>query len=81
LTSLIIYTESLVVDSAIPISATFQDDLACLQDESVLPIDSPAYILAKLDDSPDWLAIFYVPDNAKIRDKVRLSQQSTRDLV
>ena len=35
--------------------------------------DVPAYILARQDDPPtDWLAIFYVPDTAKIRDKVAL---------
>ena len=32
----------------------------------------PAYILVRLDDPPtEWLAIYYVPDSAKVRDKVR----------
>jgi twinfilin len=43
-----------------------------LQEEDILPTDLSAYVLAKLDaPSPDWIIISYVPDNAKVRDKVR----------
>lgn len=43
-----------------------------LQDEDLLPKDLPAYILAKVDaPSLDWMIFSYVPDNAKVRDKVR----------
>lgn len=59
--------ESLVLDQSISITASFQEDLALLQD--LLQEDTPAYVLAKLD-GPDWLAIFYVPDSAKVRDKM-----------
>ncbi|EAU88317.2 hypothetical protein CC1G_05083 [Coprinopsis cinerea okayama7 len=55
-----IQNETLVHDTSIPISASFQEDLNILQDDSVLPENNPAYILAKLDDSPDWVAIFYM---------------------
>lgn len=41
-----------------------------LQDVDVLQDDSPAYVLAKLDSLSDWMAISYVPDSAKVRDKV-----------
>ena len=41
-----------------------------LQDVDVLQDDSPAYVLAKLDPPSDWIAISYVPDSAKVRDKV-----------
>ncbi|ESK94229.1 protein tyrosine kinase [Moniliophthora roreri MCA 2997] len=66
-----IQNESLVHDLSIPISGTLQEDLEKLQDDSVLKDDVPAYILAKLDDPPsEWLAIYYVPDSAKVRDKM-----------
>lgn len=63
--------ESLIHDLSVPATASFQDDLQSLQDESILQQDSPAYVLAKLDQpSSDWVAIFYVPDSAKVRDKM-----------
>ena len=66
------YPESLVHDFSIEIKGSFQEDLQTLQDEDVLPKDRSAYVLAKLDaPSPDWMIVFYVPDNAKVRDKVR----------
>ncbi|TFK29820.1 actin depolymerizing protein [Coprinopsis marcescibilis] len=65
-----IQNETLVHDSSIPISGSFLQDLSILQDDSVVPNEHPAYILAKLDRTSEWLAIFYVPDNAKIRDKM-----------
>ena len=65
------YPESLVHDLSIGIKGSFQEDLQNLQDEDVLPNDRSAYVLAKLDaPSPDWMIVFYVPDNAKVRDKV-----------
>lgn len=65
------YPESLVHDLSIEINGSFQEDLKNLQDEDVLPKDFSAYILAKLDaPSPDWMIVSYVPDNAKVRDKV-----------
>lgn len=61
--------ESLVLDQSISIEGTFAEDLAKLQD--LLLENAPAYVLAKLDDpSTEWLAIYYVPDSAKVRDKV-----------
>jgi twinfilin-like protein len=62
--------ESLVIDLSIPIEGSFFEDLAQLQSDDVLRSDCPAYVLAKLDlPSPDWMTFFYVPDNAKVRDK------------
>ncbi|KAJ3905364.1 hypothetical protein F5879DRAFT_950964 [Lentinula edodes] len=64
-----ILNESLVLDQSIPIEGTFTEDLAKLQD--LLLENAPAYVLAKLDDpSTEWLAIYYVPDFAKVRDKM-----------
>jgi twinfilin-like protein len=64
--------ELLVHDLSIEIKGSLQEDLQNLQDEGVLPKDLSAYILAKLDSpSPDWMIVSYVPDNAKVRDKVR----------
>jgi twinfilin-like protein len=64
--------ESLVLDHSIPVSGTLEEDLNVLQDDTILQDNTPAYILAKLDQpSADWLAIYFVPDNAKVRDKVR----------
>ncbi|KAK7035730.1 protein tyrosine kinase [Favolaschia claudopus] len=67
-----IQNESLVHDLSVPISGTLQEDLSQLQDsDEIIQQDTPAYILAKLDDPPsEWLAIFYVPDSARVRDKM-----------
>ena len=64
------YTESLVLDQSISPSGTLTEDLDKLPD--LLESNVPAYILARLDDPPtEWMTIFYVPEDAKIRDKVR----------
>lgn len=60
--------ELLVPDTSIQLSGTFEQDLALLND--ILEDNVPAYVLARLDSS-DWLAIFYVPETAKVREKVR----------
>lgn len=40
--------------------------------QSILEDNVPAYVLARLDDPPsEWLVVYYVPDTAKVRDKVR----------
>ena len=63
--------ESLVAEESTPPSGSFEEDLDRLAE--LVQDDVPAYILARQDDPPtDWLAIFYVPDTAKIRDKVAL---------
>lgn len=73
--------ESLVHDFSVDFASTLEEDLVELQKDDVLPEDSAAYVLAKLDDpAADWLLISYVPDNAKVRDKVRLVR-SIDDLV
>ena len=61
-----------MLDHSIPVSGTLEEDLNVLQDDAILQANTPAYILAKLDQpSADWLAIYFVPDDAKVRDKVR----------
>ncbi|KAJ7273150.1 actin depolymerizing protein [Mycena rebaudengoi] len=61
--------ESLVHDKSLPIRGSLEEDLAQL--EELLDDNTPAYLLAKLDDPPaEWLAIYYVPDTAKVRDKM-----------
>ncbi|KJA18548.1 hypothetical protein HYPSUDRAFT_45071 [Hypholoma sublateritium FD-334 SS-4] len=75
-----IENESLVHDLSLPIAGTLEEDLTKLQDEDIVPNDSPAYILIKLDPpSSDWMNIFYVPDTAKVRDKMLYA--STRPLL
>lgn len=66
-----LYLESLVPDGTVPASGSIlEDDLGKLQ--TLLEDDTPAYILARLGGAgSSWLAIFYVPDTAKVRDKVR----------
>jgi twinfilin-like protein len=59
-----------VHDSSVAISGSFEEDLVKLQDVDLLQDDSPAYVLAKLDSPSDWIAISYVPDSAKVREKV-----------
>ncbi|KAG8976687.1 Twinfilin-1, partial [Tulasnella sp. 427] len=64
-----IQNEALVPQGSWPGSANdLSRDLAQL-DEILLP-DVPAYILARLDTGSDWLFISYVPDTAKVRDKM-----------
>ncbi|KAL0947472.1 hypothetical protein HGRIS_013577 [Hohenbuehelia grisea] len=64
-----IRNESLVHDLSVPIEGTFQQDLNKLQD--LLEDKTPAYVLARLDEpDTDWLAVFYVPDSAQVRDKM-----------
>ncbi|KAI0306493.1 actin depolymerizing protein [Multifurca ochricompacta] len=73
-----IRNEALVTDITIPPSSTFENDLNRLQ--SLLDDDVPAYVLVRLDDPPSaWLAVHYVPDTAKIRDKMLYA--STRNAV
>lgn len=56
-----------MLDESTPANGSLEEDLDKLGD--ILQDDVPAYILTKLDES-GWLAISYVPDNAKVRDKV-----------
>ena len=61
--------ESLVPDDSIAPSGTLEQDLNNLA--NILDDNVPAYILVRLDDPPsEWLAVFYVPHTAKVRDKV-----------
>lgn len=77
-----IYTseESLVHDLSVPTRGSLQEDLAQLQDsDEIIQDDTPAYLLTKLDDPPaEWLVIYYVPETAKVRDKVLLSRPALR---
>jgi hypothetical protein len=76
----VISNESLVPAATIPPSGTFQQDLDKLAD--VLEDNIPAYILARTDKpGSDWLAIFYVPDTSKIRDKVNLGPIIEPDIL
>ncbi|KAJ7702273.1 hypothetical protein B0H17DRAFT_1043471 [Mycena rosella] len=64
-----IENESLVHDLSVPIRGSLEEDLAQLQD--LIHEDTPTYLLTKLDDPPaEWLVIYYVPDTAKVRDKM-----------
>jgi len=48
-----------------------------LQLQEYLEDKEPCYILARLDDPPsEWLAVSYVPDSAKVRDKVGIMSMS-----
>ncbi|KAF6765086.1 hypothetical protein DFP72DRAFT_799218 [Ephemerocybe angulata] len=73
-----IQNESLVLDRTVPISGSLEQDLNTLQDDEVLQPATPAYVLVKLDQpSTDWLAIFYVPEDAKVRDKMLYASTRT----
>ena len=61
--------ESLVPDGVYPQTGTFEDDLDKLGD--ILEDNVPAYVLVRTDETQsDWLAIYYVPDTARVREKV-----------
>jgi len=73
-----IQNEVLVADATIPPSSTLETDLNQLQ--SLLEDNIPAYVFVRLDDPPSsWLAVHYVPDTAKIREKMIYA--STRNSV
>ncbi|KZT28469.1 actin depolymerizing protein [Neolentinus lepideus HHB14362 ss-1] len=64
-----IQNETLVHDVSYAVHGSLEEDLPILQD--TLDDKTPAYVLARVDDPPtEWLAIFYVPDSAKVRDKM-----------
>jgi len=64
-----IKNESLVPDGVTKRSGSLQNDLKQLA--GLVSTDVPAYYLVRLDSSaPEWLAISYVPDTAKVRDKM-----------
>ncbi|KAI0636776.1 actin depolymerizing protein [Trametes polyzona] len=64
-----IENESLVPSHTVAPSGTLEEDLDRLVD--ILEDNVPAYVLARLDDPPtEWIAIYYVPDSAKVRDKM-----------
>ncbi|KAI0727196.1 actin depolymerizing protein [Fomitopsis betulina] len=64
-----IRNESLAPDEIIPPSGTLGQDLDNLA--TIVEDDVPAYILVRLDEPPsEWVAIYYVPDSAKVRDKM-----------
>jgi len=66
------YHPESLVDTSIPVNGSLEEDLLQLQDPEILQDNVPAYLLVRLDDPPtEWLAIDYVPDSAKVRDKVR----------
>ncbi|KAL4254077.1 actin-binding proteins ADF family protein [Abortiporus biennis] len=64
-----IRNESLVPDTTVNATGSLEDDLNNLT--NFLEDNVPAYVLVKLDGpSSEWLAIHYVPDTAKVRDKM-----------
>ncbi|KAF9453252.1 actin depolymerizing protein [Macrolepiota fuliginosa MF-IS2] len=67
----VIHNESLVHELSLDAAGSFEEDLAKLQDNDIISDNVPAYVLAKLDPpSADWIAFSYVPDSAKVRDKM-----------
>ncbi|KAF7322613.1 Protein tyrosine kinase [Mycena chlorophos] len=62
--------ESLVHSASIPIGGSLLEDLQLLASDEILEENTPAYLLTKLDDSAEWLVIYYVPDTAKVREKM-----------
>lgn len=61
-------SEAIVQEQYINLNSDLADDLNLLQE--ILQDDEPAYILAKQDHVPQWLLITYVPETARIKDKV-----------
>ncbi|KAJ7197137.1 hypothetical protein GGX14DRAFT_668154 [Mycena pura] len=66
-----IQNESLIHDLSIPMRGTLEEDLLQLGSDEIIQDNTPTYLLAKLDDPPaEWLVIYYVPDTAKVREKM-----------
>ncbi|KAI6038453.1 hypothetical protein EDC04DRAFT_2570053 [Pisolithus marmoratus] len=65
----IIQNESLVPVASVDVGSSLEEDLALL--DSYLADNDPCYVLTRLDNpSSEWLLISYVPDSAKVRDKM-----------
>ncbi|RUS25075.1 hypothetical protein BC938DRAFT_472661 [Jimgerdemannia flammicorona] len=68
------FTETLVVNGTTPVTGTWEEDFDAIQ--TYLEPPNPAYVFYRLDtksassDEYDWLFLAYVPDNAKVRDKM-----------
>ncbi|KAI0320087.1 actin depolymerizing protein [Amylostereum chailletii] len=62
-----IRNESLVPDTTFPPRGSLEEDLEDLR--GLLEDDVPAYVLVHLDTA-NWLVVDYVPDSAKVRDKM-----------
>ncbi|KAG8840349.1 Twinfilin-1 [Serendipita sp. 411] len=65
-----IVNETLVNDQTWPKSGDLMSDFERIQ--TYVEDHVPAYLLVRLDTTPtsEWLAISYVPDTAKVRDKM-----------
>lgn len=71
-TTHVVFAEKLVHESSVPKEAnSLEEDLPKLQ--SILENRLPSYVLVRQDgDGNGWLFISYVPDDATVRDKVRV---------
>ncbi|GAB5590817.1 Twinfilin-1 [Umbelopsis nana] len=68
-----IANESLIENGQIPVSGSFEEDFSELQ--KYLDQSQPAFVLVRLDSKSsageyNWLFVAFVPDNAKVRDKM-----------
>ncbi|CAG8642650.1 2366_t:CDS:2, partial [Paraglomus occultum] len=68
-----IVSESLIPDGTAEVSGSWETDFSKIQD--FLEEKKPAYIIYRLDTKSsagdyEWLFLAYVPDNAKVRDKM-----------
>ncbi|KAH7890002.1 actin depolymerizing protein [Phlebopus sp. FC_14] len=73
-----IQNESLVPVTSVDVTGSLDDDLASLP--NYLEDQKACYILVRLDDpSSEWLAVSYVPDDAKVKEKMLYA--STRNAL
>ena len=64
------HAEKLVHDGSVEAVGSLEEDLQELP-QMLGETNAPAYILVRLDDpTTAWLLIAYVPETAKVRDKV-----------
>ncbi|KAI8142200.1 hypothetical protein BJV82DRAFT_615934 [Fennellomyces sp. T-0311] len=67
-----IINESLEADGTAPVESSFEQDYSNVM--KFLEDTRPAYILVRLDEKSgneyNWVLLSYVPDNAKVRDKM-----------
>lgn len=73
-------TETLVPAGSWPKSGSLVDDFAML--ENLVEDEQPAYLLVRSDSSSsEWLFVSYVPDTAKVRDKVHTTSSECKTLT
>ncbi|CDZ98594.1 Protein tyrosine kinase 9/actin monomer-binding protein [Phaffia rhodozyma] len=73
-----IQDEQAVLATSVPPRGSVKEDFALIEENAQISITEPCYLLYRLDGNNAWLFITYVPDAAKVRDKMLYSSSKSR---